>query len=117
MERFKAENTQGWRLSWAVRRAGGGGCISGRPHGKVNYYVYTRKLVRIMSLPLTDLNIFVHLNLVHLRVLLWKAADQPAPLDVSISEYGRAIKDGILCPNIDISNGSCHRVQLSCTNY
>ena len=34
------------------------------------------------------------------------------PLDVSISEYGREIKDGIICPIVSIStaNCSCHRV-------
>ena len=31
------------------------------------------------------------------------------PLDVSISEYGREIKDWIICPSIDKANCSCHR--------
>ena len=53
---------------------------------QVRYNMYTRKLVRIMSLPPTDLNLFVH---VHFQMLLWKAADYLGPLDVSISEYGR----------------------------
>ena len=39
------------------------------------------------------------------------------PLDVSVSEYGREIKDGIICPSIDEANCSCHRVKLSCTIY
>ena len=39
---------------------------------QVHYYIYTRKLVRIMSLPPTDLNLFVH---VHFQMLLWKAAN------------------------------------------
>ena len=68
--------------------------------------MYTCKLVRIMSLPPTDLNLFVH---VHFQMLLWKAADYLGPLDVSISEYGREIKDWIICPSIDKANCSCHR--------
>ena len=82
---------------------------------QVNYKtLYTRKLVRIMSLPPTDLNLFVH---VHFQMSLWKAADYLGPLDVSISEYGREIKDGIIFPSIDKTNCSCHRVKLSCTIY
>ena len=68
--------------------------------------MYTCKLVRIVSLPPTDLNIFVH---VHFQMLLCKAADNLGPLDVSISEYGREIKDRIICPSIDKANCSCHR--------
>ena len=82
---------------------------------QVHYNMYTRKLVRIMTLPPTDLNLFVH---GHFQMLLWKAADYPGPLDVSISAYGREIKDGIICPSIDKANCSCHCVKLSCTiNY
>ena len=81
---------------------------------QVHYNMYTRKLVRIMSLPPTDLNIFVH---VHFQMLLWKAGDCQCPLGVSISEYGREIKDGIICPSIHKANCSCHRVKLSCTIY
>ncbi len=53
---------------------------------QVHYNMYTRKLVRIMSLPPTYLNLFVHF---HFQMLLWNAADYLGPLDVSISEYGR----------------------------
>ena len=74
---------------------------------QVHYNMYTRKLLRIMSLPPTDLNLFVH---VHFQMLLWKAADYLGPLDVSITKYGREIKDGIICPSIDKVNCSCHRV-------
>ena len=66
---------------------------SSRSMAQVHYSMYTRKLVRIMSLPPTDLNLFVH---VHFQILLWKAAGYLGPLDVSISEYGREIKDGII---------------------
>ena len=81
---------------------------------QVHYNMYTRKLMSIMSLPLMDLNLIVH---VHFQMLLWKAADYLGPLDVSFSEYGREIKDGIICPSIDKTNCSCYRVKLSCTIY
>ena len=62
---------------------------------QVHYNMYTRNLVRIMALPPTDLNLFVH---VHFQMLLWKAAAAYlGPLDVSISEYGQDIKDVIRC--------------------
>ena len=71
---------------------------------QVHYNMYTRKLVRIMPLPPTDLHLFVH---VHVQMLLWKAADYQCPLCVSISEYGREIKDGIICPSIDKASCNC----------
>ena len=74
-----------------------------------HYNMYTHKLVRIMSLPPTELNLFVH---VHFQVLLWNAADYQCPLGVSISEYGQEIKDGIICTSIDKANCSCHHVKL-----
>ncbi len=120
-------------LSWVVRQAGGrkvclertswqsgtvvhgaGRTTSSSHMAQVHYNMYTRKLVRIMPLPPTDLHLFVH---VHVQMLLWKAADYQCPLCVSISEYGREIKDGIICPSIDKANYSCHRVKLSCTIY
>ena len=73
---------------------------------QVHYSMYTRKLVRIMPLPPTDLNLFVH---VHFQMLLWKAAHYLGPLDISISEYGREIKDWIICTSIYKANCSCHR--------
>ena len=73
---------------------------------QVHYSMYTRKLMRIMSLPPTDLNLFVH---VHFQMLLWKAAHYLGPLDISISEYGREIKDWIIYTSIDKANCSCHR--------
>ena len=51
--------------------------------------------MRILSLPPTDLNIFLHVKCVHLQISPWKAADQLGPADVSMSEYGCEIKDGI----------------------
>ena len=91
-------------ISWAVRQAGeeavyravGSSPVrttSSSSLSQVHYNMYTRKLVRIMSLPPTELNLFVH---VHFQMLLWKAAGYIGPLEVSISEYGREIKDGII---------------------
>ena len=92
-------------LSWAIRQVGeegvsradimavGSSSTSSSSMAQVHYSMYIRKLVRIMSLPPTDLNLFVH---VHFQMLLWKAADYLGPLDVSISEYGWEIKDWII---------------------
>ncbi len=109
------------------------------------YNLYTRKQgkpLRIMSLPPTDTNLYHHVRRAHLQMLLWKAADQQGPPDVSISDYGWEVKDGRTCPYIDSgppgppllmnviscrcratdkackqANCSCHHEQLSCTMY
>ena len=98
--------------------------------------------MRIMSLPPTDLNLFLHVKRAHLQMLLWKAAGQLGPPDVSITEYGWEIQDGLICPSIYSgppgppllmnviscrcraegkackgTNCSYHRVKLSCTMY
>ena len=79
---------------------------------QVHYNIYSQVGAHHVSaaLPPTDLNIFVH---VHFQVLLRKASDYHGLLDVSISEYGREIKDGIICPSIDKANCRCHRVKLT----
>ena len=56
--------------------------------------------MRIVSLPATDLNIFLHVKRAHMEMLLWKTADQLGPPDVSVSEYGWKIKYGITCLDI-----------------
>ena len=78
----------------------------------------------------------------HLQMLLWKAADQQGPPDVSIADYGWKIDDGITCPSNDSGppgprllmnviscrcrakdkackegKCSCYREKLSCTIY
>ena len=63
--------------------------LSGQPSSssvaQAHYNMYTRKQVRIiMSLPPTDLIIFLQVKRVHFQMLLWKAADQLG----SLSEYG-----------------------------
>ena len=81
--------------------------LYGQPSGssmtQACYNLYTRKQgkpMRIMSLPPTDLNLFLHVKRAHLQMLLWKAADQLGPPDVSITEYGWEIQDGLICPSI-----------------
>ena len=109
------------------------------------YKLYTRKQgkpLRIMLLPPTDTNLYLHVRCAHLQMLFWKAADQQRPPDVPISVYGWKIADGITCPVIDSgppgppllmnvicfrcrakdmackeSNCSCYREKLSCTIY
>ena len=100
------------RTSWQSGTVvhGAGRTTSSSHMAQVHYNMYTRKQVRIMSLPPTDLNLYVH---VHFQMLLWKAADYQCPLGVSISEYGRDIKDGIICHSLDKANCSCHRVKLN----
>ena len=94
--------------------------------------------MRIMSLPPTYLNIFLHVKRAHLQMLLWKAADQLGPPNVSITKYGWEIQDGLICivfpgPALLMNviscrcraegkackevDCSCHRVKLSCTIY
>ena len=81
--------------------------LCGQPSGssmtQASYNVYTRKqgnTLRIMSLPSTDLNLFLHVKRAHLHMLLWKVADHLGPPAVSISEYGLEIQDGLICPSI-----------------
>ena len=55
---------------------------SGSSMTQARYNLYTRKQgkpMRIMSLPPTDLNLFLHVKRAHLQMLLWKAADQLVP--------------------------------------
>ena len=81
--------------------------LYGQPSGssmtQARYKLYTRtqgKRMRIMSLPPTDLKLFLHVKRAHLQMLLWKAPDQLGPPDVSITEYGWEIQDGQICPSI-----------------
>ena len=123
--------------------------LYGQPTGtsmtQARYNLYTRKQpkpLRIMLLPPTDTNLYLHVRRAHLQMLLWKAADQQEPPDVSIADYGWKIDDRITCPSIDSGppgppllmnviscrcrakdkacnegNCSCYREKLSCTIY
>ena len=83
--------------------------LYGQPTGtsmtQAPYNLYTRKHwkpLRIMLLPPTDTNLYLHVRRAHLQMLLWKAADQQGPPDVSIAEYGWKIDDGITCLSIEV---------------
>ena len=54
------------------------------------------KAMRIMLLPPSDLNHYLHVKRAHLHMLPRKEADQLGPPEVSISEYGweLACKEG-----------------------
>jgi hypothetical protein len=55
---------------------------------QARYNLYTRKQGKplcIMSLPPTDINLYLHVRCAHLQMLLWKAADKQGPAGVSIS--------------------------------
>ena len=87
--------------------------LYGQPTGtsvtQARYNLYTRKQakpLRIMLLPPTDTNLYLHVRRAHLQMLLWKAADQQGPPDVSIADYGWKIDDGITCPSIDRTTAS-----------
>ena len=82
--------------------------LHGQPTGtsmtQARYNLYIRKQgkpQRILLLPPTDTNLYLHVRRAHLQMLLWKAADQQGSPDVSIAEYGWKIDDGITCPSID----------------
>ena len=123
--------------------------LYGQPTGtsmtQARYNLYTRKQakpLRILLLPPTDTNLYLHVRRTHLQMLLWKAADQQGSPDVSIADYGWKIDDGITCPSTDSGppgppllmnviscrcrakdkackegNCSCYRDKLSCTIY
>ena len=83
--------------------------LCGHPAGtlmtQARYNLYTRKQgepLRNMLLPPTDTNLYLNVRRAHLQKWLWKAADQQGPPDVSTSENGWKIDDGITCPSIDI---------------
>ena len=133
------------KTSWQSGSSSSWHCMDNRQVAssmtQARYNVYTRKQgkpMRIMSLPPTDLNLFLHVKRAHLQMLLWKAADQLGPPDVSITAYGWEIQDGLICPSIysgppgppllmnviscrcraegkacKETNCSCHRVKLS----
>ena len=65
---------------------------------QTRYNLYNRKQgkpKRIVSLPPTNLNIFLHVKRAHMQITQWKKADQLGPPDVFIPEYGWDIKVGI----------------------
>ena len=82
--------------------------LYGQPTGtsmtQARYNLYTckqAKPLRIMLLPPTDTNLYLHVRRAHLQMLLWKAADQQGPRDVYIAYSGWKIDNGITCLNTD----------------
>jgi len=65
------------------------------------YHMYTKKsgkLLKIMSLPPTEQNLFLFILRTHLQTILAKSADQQAPPVLDITKYSLDIKDGIRVP-------------------
>jgi len=121
----------------------------GQPPGTsmnvARYQIYSRKQgkpMRIMALPPTETNLFLHVRRAHLQMMLWKAADQQGPPHVDITRFRWEVNDGIPSPSFDtdppappglidvISCGckaegkacsteacSCHGNNMSCTIY
>ena len=58
------------------------------------------KLFKLMSLPPTEQNLFLHILRAHLQTILAKAADQQAPPELDITKYGWDIKHEIPVPVI-----------------
>jgi len=67
----------------------------GQPVGttmsEARYRMYCRKNgrpMRIMALPPTEANLYLHVSRAHLQTMLWKAADQQGPPKVEITQFG-----------------------------
>ena len=111
----------------------------------MRYHMYTKKSgkrLKIMSLPPTEPNLFLHILREHLQTILAKSADQKAPPKLDITKYGREVKDGTPVPEtsdqppgpqelMDVvwcgckatakacgtERCSCHHAKISCTVY
>ena len=109
------------------------------------YQIYTKKSgkrIKIMSLPPTEHNLFLHILRAHLQTILAKSADQEAPPELDITKYGWKIKDGTPVPTTSnqppgpqelmevvrcsckavmkvcsTERCSCHHGKMSCTVY
>lgn len=109
------------------------------------YQLYTKKSCKrfkIMSLPPTEQNLFLHILRAHLQTILAKSADQQAPPELDITKFGWDIKDGVPVPTtsdkppgpkelMDVvrcgckaplnacstARCSCHHGKISCTAY
>ena len=109
------------------------------------YHIHTKKSgkqLKIMSLSLTEPNLFLHILCAHLQAIFTKSADQKAPPKLDITKYGWEIKDSTPVPaTSDQSPGpqelmdvvrcsckatakacgteccSCHHAKISCTVY
>ena len=117
----------------------------GTSMSEARHSMYSRKTgkpMRVMALPPTETNLYLHVRRAHLQTMLWKAADQQGPPNVDITKFGWEVKEGIPSPCIatgihapqgliDVINCgckaegkacstescSCHKNNMSCTVY
>ena len=75
--------------------------LYGQPLGtttsEARYRIYSRKTgkpIRIMALPPTEVNLYLHVCRAHLQITLWEAADQQGPPKVDITQFGWDVKGG-----------------------
>ena len=54
-----------------------------------------------MALPTTDVNLYLHVRIAHLQMMLWKAAYQQGPPKVATTQFGWEVKGGISSPCVD----------------
>ena len=96
---------------------------------------------KIQTLPPTDDALKELIKCAHLQTMIWKAADQPRPPDITITDFGWDIVDGIPNPRSGVSEVapadlmkviacgcstqtpcsrgtcSCQKAGVSCTTY
>ena len=72
---------------------------------QLRHTIFTKRkdTPKIKSLPPTDPAADAHINRAHLQTILWKAADQSAPPDVDITNYGWEMVDGVPSPQTGVS--------------
>ena len=61
----------------------------------------TGKPTRIMALPTTDVNLYLHVRIAHLQMMLRKAADQQGPPKVATTQFGWEVKGCISSSCVD----------------
>ena len=121
------------------------GMSQGISMNAARHKIYTRKKgkpMRIMALPPTDANLFLHVQRAYLQMILWKVADQPGPPTIDIGKFGWNVKEKTSSPAIatippappsliDIlscgckaegkacsyTTCSCHKSKISCSVY
>ena len=74
------------------------------PMAKVRFKIYNSKkgkALDLKTLPPTDKNVLLHMKRVNLQVILCKAANQTGPPQLSITDFGWEVVDGVPCPVYD----------------
>ena len=70
----------------------------------ISYRNYSRKMgkpMRIMALPPTEANLYLHVCRAHLQMMLWRGADQQVPPMVDITQFGSEVKGCIPSPCVE----------------